>query len=563
MQGTPAVWRALVEAGWQGSPNLKILCGGEALPRSLANQLLPRCRELWNMYGPTETTIWSTVQKVEPGESPVPIGHAIDNTQIYVLDSHLQILPAGVKGELYIGGSGVARGYVGRPSLTSERFLPDPFRTGHRIYRTGDLARNGSQGSLEILGRIDDQVKVRGYRVELQEIEEALARCPGVRGAAVKQWRDASDENSLVAYVVGQFDATALRAELSRKLPEYMLPARFIELPSLPLTPNGKLDRKSLPDPGQNQIRDKGSVAPRNSIEDRVASIWSDALNIANPDIHEDFFNLGGHSLLAATMLRRIHIEFGTRLSISALFENPTIAGLSALLASDQRPGSDLTSGQHQIHWMYAGAYCRHLAAHLRPDYRLQGLSLPHEVETQISEADRLEDVGRLMVNELRKNSPVGPYNIAGWCISGILAYEVAYQLKNLGEQVGLVALVGAPNPQHYSAIPRSEKFKSKVRHHWNHIKQLDVARIPRYLIDRAQYQLKERNPLHHQQFDRILLELALRYEPKPLDAPVVLFQGADRPSVVDYSKGLDADRERGIRRFGRSRKPRHFSRRA
>ena len=537
MQGTPAVWRALIDAGWQGNSQLKVLCGGEALSRGLANRILPRCRELWNMYGPTETTIWSTVQKVEPGNSPISIGHPIDNTQVYVLDPHLQLLPIGVKGELYIGGSGVARGYIDRPALTSERFLSSPFRPGERIYRTGDLARILSDGSLETLGRIDDQVKIRGYRVELQEIEEALAKHPGVLGAAVKPWRDASDENSLVAYLVGHFEVNTVRAYLARKLPDYMIPSRFIELPSLPLTPNGKLDRKALSAPVQGQTVPDARTGPRNDTELRVAKIWSDLLHANDPDIHEDFFNVGGHSLLAATMLRSFHQEFGVRLSISALFENPTIAGLSTLLGPGQQKNGNTHVGPPSLYWMYAGAYCRHLASHLRPDYRLDGVSLPGEIEVRISEADRLEDVARLIAEELRNNGK-GPYNIAGWCISGILAYEVAVQLKASGEEVGVVALVGAPNPQHYSAIPNYEKLKSKARHHWKHLRQLDLARIPRYLLERSRYQLKQRNPLRSQHFERILLELALRYEPNPLDARVILFQGADRPSVVDYSPG-------------------------
>ena len=538
MQGTPAVWRSLIEAGWRGNPRLKILCGGESLSRSLADRLLPRCRELWNMYGPTETTIWSTVHRVEPGEGPVPIGKPIGNTQVYVLDRHLQLLPAGVKGELYIGGDGVARGYVARPDLTRERFLPNPFRPGERIYRTGDLARRRPNGSLEILGRIDDQVKVRGFRVELQEIEQTLLRYPGVRAAAVKTWRDASGENSLVAYLVGAAESAELRRHLAGTLPDYMIPSRFLELPSLPLTPNGKLDRKALPEPGRLQPSAGERTGPRNETERRVAAIWAALLNLSFPDVHEDFFRLGGHSLLAVTMLRNIDIEFGIRLSISALFENPTIAGLAALLDRDRGAATEDSSGQPILHWMYAGAYCRHLASHLRPAYRLEGVSLPQEMESTITAADGLEDLARLMVKEIRKNSPRGPYNIAGWCLSGILAYEVAVQLVELGEELGLVALVGAPNPQHYSAIPKIERAKSKLRHHWHHVKQLDVTGVARYLIDRARYQWKELNPLQSQHFERVLLDLALRYEPKPLNARVALFQGEDRPSVVDYSEG-------------------------
>jgi amino acid adenylation domain-containing protein len=542
MQGTPAVWRSLIDAGWRGDSQLKILCGGEALSRSLADELLQRCRELWNMYGPTETTIWSTVQKIEPGPEPVCIGRPIDNTQVYVLDRNLQLLPTGTAGELYISGSGVARGYVARQTLTDERFLPNPFLAGQRMYRTGDHVRWGSSGALEFLGRLDNQVKVRGYRVEIQEIEEALVKCPGVRAAAVKAWADASGENALVAYVEGRVDTSALRRYLARTMPEYMIPSRFIELQELPLTPNGKLDRKRLPEPGRHAASAGEPAEPRNDTERRMETLWTTLLNIASPDVNQDFFTLGGHSLLAANLLRRIDVEFGQRLSIATLFENPTIAKLSAVLdKAATRPGEfdeKASSEQRYLYWMYAGEDFRRLAIHLRPTYDLHGVWIPPELEKNICESDRFEDVAALIVNQMLRNPPKGPYYLGGWCISGILAYEVAVQLTALGKDVGLVALLGAPNPQHYSAIPKSERFKSKLRHHWKQLACLDMAGVSRYLAERLRQQMREHNVLGPRPFEHVLLQLAMRYEPKPLRARVCLFQGVERPSVIDYTPG-------------------------
>jgi amino acid adenylation domain-containing protein len=546
MQGTPALWRSLIETGWRGDPRLKVLCGGEALSRSLADDLVCRCRELWNMYGPTETTVWSLIQKVEHGPAIISIGRPIDNTQVYVLDRRLQLLPAEVTGELYIGGAGVARGYVGRLPLTRERFVPNPFRSGECFYRTGDLARWNGDGTLEFLGRVDSQVKVRGFRIELQEVEEALARCPEVRSAAVKAWPDASGENALVAYVEGAVDASALRGYLRRKLPEYMIPSRFIELRTLPRTSNGKLDRNALPEPGSAALSTIECSAPRNETERRVAGIWAELLHTGRPHINQDFFALGGHSLLAASMLRRIEIEFGKRLTISALFENPTIAGLSALLAPSVHGsasagiGGATPTGQLRLDWIYAGAYFRDLAARLRPACRLHAVSLPHEIEAQVRVTGRLEDVARLIVDELRSTHPQGPYSLGGWCVAGILAYEVAVQLEELGEEVGFVALLGAPNPRHYTSVPRSDRLKRKLRHHWKHLTNLNAAGVSQYLAERARRQIQWRNPLRSSDFDHVISELALRYTPPPLHAPVALFQSADRPAGTDYAPGWE-----------------------
>jgi len=350
LQATPATWRLLLEGGWGGSPRLNMLCGGEALPRALADRLLPKGLALWNLYGPTETTIWSSFARVEPGEGPVPIGRPIANTELYVLDARLRPAPVGVAGELYIGGSGLARGYLGRPSLTAERFLPDPIgpRPGARIYRTGDLARWHADGTLECLGRVDHQVKIRGFRVELGEVESALLKHPDVREAVVVAREDAAGEQGLVAYIVARPGpvptAVDLRRPIQGALPDYMVPSAFVVLDELPLTPNGKVDRNALPAPDAARSAPSGAyIPPRNAIEEAVAAAFADVLGRDKVGARDDFFDLGGHSLMAAQLLARLRDAFGVELPLKDLFDTPTVAGLAHLVEDSLRAGS----GEH------------------------------------------------------------------------------------------------------------------------------------------------------------------------------------------------------------------------
>ncbi|UGQ48159.1 non-ribosomal peptide synthetase [Massilia endophytica] len=335
MQATPATWRMLLEAGWQGAPGLTVLCGGEAMPRSLANPLLDRVAALWNLYGPTETTIWSTIERVQRDHAAVAIGRPIGNTSVYVLDRHGRPAPAGVAGELYIGGMGVAQGYWGRQELTAERFVNDPYTThaGGRLYRTGDLARWRRDGTLDYLGRNDFQIKIRGFRIELGEIEETLLSAPGVREAVVLLREDDPDDKRLVAYYAADADdAAGLRAHLSASLPDYMVPAAYVRLDAMPLTPNGKLDRKALPAPQGGAGRTAGE-APQGEIETALARIWKEVLNVSEVGRHDNFFELGGHSLLAVRLRERMRQE-GMTVDIRLLFGTSTLAALAAAIGA-------------------------------------------------------------------------------------------------------------------------------------------------------------------------------------------------------------------------------------
>ncbi|PYQ44522.1 MAG: hypothetical protein DMF77_07045 [Acidobacteria bacterium] len=321
VQATPATWRLLLEAGWAGG-SIKVLCGGEALPGDLADELRRRGASLWSLYGPTETTIWSAAHGVERTEVTTPIGTPIANTRVYVLDTNMQPAPTGVAGELYIGGAGVARGYRNRPDLTAERFVPGPFapEPGARLYRTGDLTRWRADGVIEFLGRTDHQVKVRGFRIELAEIEGTLLGMPAVKGAAVLPRDNGSGDVQLVAYVVfgagPEPTVTEMRATLRDRLPGYMVPSSFVILDDLPLTPNGKLDRKALA--GLDARSSAGAadhVEPRTPMERLVAGIWTEALGLSRVSVHDNFFDLGGHSPLSMRVLARVDKAIGQRLN--------------------------------------------------------------------------------------------------------------------------------------------------------------------------------------------------------------------------------------------------------
>ncbi|WP_374309427.1 amino acid adenylation domain-containing protein [Methylocella sp.] len=329
VQATPSGWRQLVDGGWKGRPSLKALCGGEALPPDLAEALVARGLELWNMYGPTETTIWSAAARVVPGEGAPPVAGPARATSLRVLDDALEPVPAGAAGELFIGGRGLARGYLGRPGLTAERFVPDPFGPpGARMYRSGDVMRVRSDGGFDYLCRADHQVKIRGHRIELGEVEAALAAHEGVRAAAAAP---SPRGDALVAYVVARegLDEETLVAHLAACSPAHMLPSRIVFLERLPLTPNGKLDRAALPRPEAAQA---SFAAPREGIERAVADIWSAVLGVPQVGRASHFFRLGGHSLSATRMIARIEVELGLIVPLKTIFDAPTLAGFAARL---------------------------------------------------------------------------------------------------------------------------------------------------------------------------------------------------------------------------------------
>ncbi len=341
-QATPATWRMLIDAGWEGDSRLKIFSTGEALDRPLADQLLATGAEVWNLYGPTETTIYSGVIRLASdagGAGPVPIGPPIANTSFYVVDQFMNPVPIGIYGELCIGGVGLAHGYLNRPELTAEKFTPDPHsrEPGARLYRTGDLVRYCEDGKLEFGGRLDHQVKVRGFRIELGEVEAVLSRHESVRAVVVVARETQPGEQRLVAYVVGNQNplptASEWRTFLIQRLPEYMIPSLFVSLESLPLLPNGKVNRRALPVPDSSrpELR-RAFAAPENPTQARLVELWMNVLALDQVGIYDDFFELGGDSILATRLVSRVRRTFGIELPLRELFWRPTVFELSAVV---------------------------------------------------------------------------------------------------------------------------------------------------------------------------------------------------------------------------------------
>jgi acyl-coenzyme A synthetase/AMP-(fatty) acid ligase/acyl carrier protein len=346
----PPMLAAFLDAGGQARAGSlrRVVCSGEALPFELQERFfaaLPGV-ELHNLYGPTEAAVDVTYRACRPGE-PVTIGAPVANTRIHLLDRRMEPVPAGVPGELHIAGVQVGRGYLGRPELTAERFVPDPLspEPGARMYRTGDLARWRADGQVEYLGRIDQQVKVRGFRVEPGEVEAALLAHPSVRGAVVVAREDAPGDRRLVAYFTADGEAPSaagLRAHLARQLPEHMVPSAFVALDALPLTPNGKLDRRALPAPEAAPAgRSAPPAAPRSSLEATLAAIWAEALRVEGVGVHDDFFELGGDSLVSLRILARVRDAFGVALAPDELFDAPTVAEMALAVARATLSGPD------------------------------------------------------------------------------------------------------------------------------------------------------------------------------------------------------------------------------
>jgi len=429
-----------------------------------------------NTYGPTETTVTATLhhprheRPLRPG-AEVPIGRGIANARLYVLDSRLQPAPVGVPGELYIGGAGVARGYLHRPALTGQRFLLDPFskEPGARMYRTGDRCRWLPDGLLEYLGRVDHQVKIRGFRIELGEIESVLGQHPAVREAVVLAREDSPGDRRLVAYLVTAEmplpGAGELRNYLQAKLPDHMIPAAFVHLPALPLLPGGKVDRKALPAPEGSRSERGSLVGPRDAVELELTRIWEDLLGVSPLGVRDDFFLLGGHSLLAIQMIGLIKEVFGRALPLATLFEAPTVEALARRLREQEspRPWSPLVALQPSgrgrpffcVHPLegHVSAYFD-LARHMGNDRPFYGLQAAGQEEGQALDA-RIEDMAARYIEALRTVQPEGPYLLGGWSLGGVVAFEMAHQLSRRGHQVARVVLLDSGSPEGQSGPVR------------------------------------------------------------------------------------------------------------
>lgn len=481
MQGTPATWRLLFESGWRGNRKLKVLVGGEALPAELAQELISRCGPVWNMYGPTETTIWSSVYRVQGDEGRIlPIGRPIANTTFYILDTDQQPAPIGSEGELYIGGEGLARGYFERPELTAEKFLADPFSTRRqaRMYRTGDLARFREDGNVEYLGRLDHQVKIRGFRIELGEIEAVLDQHADVLRSVAVAREEPSGEKQLIAYVVTHAESTVssgeLREHASRQLPDYMVPSALVQLATLPLTPNGKVDRKALPAPKAADFAGNlHYVAPRDPVEAKLANLWEETLGMQPIGVKTSFFDLGGRSLLAARLFTKMSRAFGRDLPLATLFRAPTIEQLAAELRqqSDAPAYTSLVTIQSlgtkpAFFCVHGGAgstlFLHRLSREMGPDQPFYGLE-PEGLDGRRVHRTTVEQMAAHYLSEIRKVQPQGPYLLGGYCFGGLVAFEMAQQLRQQGERAPLVAMFSAPLRFHRMTSRHGHKAQAKA----------------------------------------------------------------------------------------------------
>jgi thioesterase domain-containing protein/acyl carrier protein len=454
----------------------RIICSGEALPVELVERTFERlAAEVENLYGPTEAAVDVTRWGCQRGvrETSVPIGRPIANIEMYVLDEELRPVPVGVSGELYIGGVGLARGYRGRAELTAERFIPHPYSThpGGRLYRTGDIGRYRVDGALEYVGRADYQVKVRGYRIELGEIESVLRQHEGVREAVVVIREDKPGDKQLIAYLVAhpgqQPAATELRSYMKDKLPQYMLPQAFVMLDALPLSSNGKVARNRLPEPERAGVRgeEKTYAAPANPTELRVLQIWEDLFGIRPIGVRDDFFDLGGHSILALRLMARLQKQFGQELPLATLLAEPTVEKLARILqqqSGDSSLWSPLVAIQPDgvkpaffcVHPSGGNVLCyvelSHQLGAAQPFYGLQD---PPSLDGSRQTYDNIEAMAAHYNDVMRAAQPEGPYYLGGYSFGGLVAFEMAQQLRRQNQEVALLALIDTAVPQTISRL--------------------------------------------------------------------------------------------------------------
>jgi amino acid adenylation domain-containing protein len=557
MFATPTMFRLLLEEGWQGSACMQLIVGGEVLPLPLARGLARRCRALWNQYGPSEAAICATREKIEFDAAKITIGCPLPNVTVHLLDAHLQPVRQGEAGEMYIGGAGVGLGYLNRPDLNRLCFLPDPFAGDAHgwIYKSGDLAVQLENGRFEFLGRVDGQVKIRGFRIELGEVESALRECAGVKAAVVRAIELEPGDRRLVAFVVGGGAALVSQWKklLSRQLPSYMIPTEFVSVPYFPTTPSGKVDGQALDKMRLHAATLSPATAPSatDAVEARLKAIWKRLLKVETIGIHDDFFSLGADSLLAARMLGQIEGSFGHKLPHSVLVEHPTIHKLATYLrqSSAERWPALVTiqAGAHLPPLFIAhgigGSLLSfiELAGQLGPDQPVYGLQLPASIDEHQA---NLRTLAENYLRQVRAVQPSGPYHFAGHSSGGMVVFEMACQLSDQGETMGLLALLDCD--------PNTGKAAYQPFRDWDSLKasfsrarasfqlrafgmrelltrRIDYQRIKIkiWLADRSRRAGRAHGPVEAEGH----LALALReYELRPYPGNIILFFAEDEP---------------------------------
>lgn len=578
LQTTPTLLRVMLNGSRTDQlRDLKLLIGGEAMPRGLANAVLPHCRELWNMYGPTETTVWSTVHRMVNTDGPVPLGKPIANTVIHVLDEAREPVAAGAIGEIWIGGAGVADGYLHDPAKTAERFLPDPFANdGSRMYRTGDLGHM-TDGVLYFDGRADDQIKLRGYRIEPGDIEAVALAEPGVQEAVAVAREIDTDDRRLLLYVAAAPVADLverLRARLREQLPAYMVPQHIERLDALPHTPNGKIDRKALPLPAA--LAESAPVAPTpvvSPLEQALMDIWRELLRVRELGVNDDFFDLGGDSLLAVRVFERTQKLTGVNLPLASLLTAPTIARQVAALraAGAKEPQAESTAGvasPRRDPWaplvpiqpkgtrppiFFVHAIGGNVLNYVRlakgfnadqPVYGLQALGL----DGVTPPLESVAGMATRYATEIRRVQPHGPYFLAGGSMGGAIAYEVAQHLLAEGEAIGMLALFDTYGPAN-RRLETAEHRRITLPRVWSALR----SRITR-IGDRVRVRRARRSgqplsyDLRHREIERAHRRAYLAYVPAPFGGAITLFRANSQPpGIVDRTLGWEASALGGV----------------
>ncbi len=499
--GTPTILRLLVEAGWTGTPGLKLLSGGEAMTVETVKQILPRVGKFWNVYGPTECSVTSLSHLITDTAQAPAIGRPVPNVQIYILDARMQPVPIGCPGEIYIGGIGLTHGYLNQPELSKEKFVHNPFAAAadreSRLYKTGDLGRYFQNGDIEFLGRIDFQVKIRGFRIELGEIERTLETHPGIEQAVVVVRKNSVGIDSLVGYFIPKMGHSPRPAELRQwllgKLPDYMVPAAFVSMESFPETTNRKVDRKALPDPNPqtDASTQRVYVPPNNDAERALQPIWEQVFGSKPIGVTENFYDLGGHSVVAAVLMSRIETELGHHLPLEALFQAPTIRGLGNAIQTQLELGRGgvlvplQTKGDHPPLFLIAGAgghvFAFHKFAHLLgPQFNLYGMKAIGVDGTE-PPLESIDEIAQRYMKEILEACPEGPYVVGGYSIGGTIAYELALQLQASGKKVSRVLLFDVFAP----GYPKREKLYKRIYLHSRKFLGLSWAKKWSYVRDR------------------------------------------------------------------------------
>ncbi|QDH79509.1 amino acid adenylation domain-containing protein [Echinicola soli] len=565
---TPATYQMLVQVGWDYPLPLKIISGGEPFQRSLVEKLLPITEEIWNAYGPTETTIQSSLKLIEAPDDFDSIGTPINNTEIYLLDEHRQLVDIGEVGEIYIGGDGIALGYWQKPDLSQERFIPNPFdNTGKLMYKTGDLGKFKANGELMCLGRIDNQVKIRGHRIELGEIEQQINLLEGIMASYVMLQESQQGHKQLVAYVtcttanthkeastISDETQKMWKANIQAKLPEYMLPSHWVVMKQFPLTPNGKIDHKALPLPTSKTLANPTADHPEWSTNEKlVGEIWKKSLQLTHINLDDDFFELGGHSILAVEVMSSLDKKIDTQLPLTTIFKHSTVRAFAALLENREKTEeirkewSSLVPIKpdgskppiYVIHGVAANItnYYK-LIEHVNKDQPIFGLQAKglNGIDTPNS---GLENIAAHYVNEILQHNPEGPYHIGGYSFGGYVAFEMARQLIEKNKALGKLIIFDT------SVEPEDEeKVKTGLLEMIS--KELNKRKVEMQLLVEAPNTFRTtKGRMIKRKAENLLTKIGLQKDRSPYDRAAIIkkIKEINKASMLNYSlRPINAD---------------------